>query len=272
MFVTRIITASLLVSIFILVVNYGGKFGMLGLVSLVSGITAWEWTRINSAKIAKLPVFSGLFVVGAVLSLLLLPQLTYVSAYLPFLSVGWLFLLPWALGLFKDLRRWFGLAELALVVLGVSLIQLHAVSFSFLLSVMILVWIADSFAYFSGKLFGKHKMVPKISPGKTWEGLAGGVVATLIYAFVSGFYWSGSFFYELMHFGKFGVVWVAGACILLTALSVAGDLFESMLKRQAGVKDSSHLLPGHGGFFDRIDALIPVLPIAFVFHQLTKFI
>jgi phosphatidate cytidylyltransferase len=115
------------------------------------------------------------------------------------------------------------------------------------------VWIADIAAYFAGRAFGRHKMAPTISPGKTWEGVLGAVVAVVAYwsvvcAFVPEF---GRLFVS-------GLVWV----LLLTAASIQGDLFESWMKRLAGVKDSGALLPGHGGLLDRVDALTSTLPFA----------
>lgn len=122
-----------------------------------------------------------------------------------------------------------------------------------LLAIMGLVWVADIFAYFSGKAFGQHKLAPTISPGKSWEGVIGGAICVMIYM---TFVWQAGWL-------AFDVSWFAAMLIglVLTAVSVCGDLLESWLKRAAGVKDSSHLLPGHGGVFDRIDSLIAVLSV-----------
>ncbi len=134
----------------------------------------------------------------------------------------------------------------------------------YLLSVLALVWIADIGAYFSGKAFGKRKLAPSISPGKSWEGaIGGGIAVLLISALVilfGGPWLQDTFVVKLQ--ARMG--WLATFAVLavLSAASVVGDLFESQLKRRAGVKDSSNLLPGHGGVLDRIDALIPVLPLA----------
>lgn len=131
----------------------------------------------------------------------------------------------------------------------------------YLLSLLILVWVADLAAFFVGRRFGKHKLAPTISPGKTREGAIAGVVAVVIWLLVSTT-WPGSFAQDLLNYWSwFGVV-VWG--VVLGSISVMGDLFESLLKRRAQVKDSSRLLPGHGGVYDRIDALVVVLPIAFV--------
>ena len=129
-----------------------------------------------------------------------------------------------------------------------------------LLAVMALVWIADTAAYFAGRAFGRRKLAPAISPGKSWEGVAGAFVGTSLYAL-----WLSQttlFAFTLPVWAWLGVVW------LLTAVSVVGDLLESWFKRAAGVKDSSQLLPGHGGVLDRIDSLIAVLAVS---HALAFF-
>jgi phosphatidate cytidylyltransferase len=143
---------------------------------------------------------------------------------------------------------------------------------NFLLSAMCLVWMADIAAYFSGKAFGRRKLAPAISPGKSWEGAIGGLVGVI----VLGFVWvhvidvrvpvdSASLYTVLVK--RIGVVSLL-ALVFLSAMSVVGDLFESLVKRAAGAKDSSQLLPGHGGVLDRVDALLPVLPLALALTSL----
>ena len=124
-----------------------------------------------------------------------------------------------------------------------------------LLAVMLVVWIADTAAYFSGRRFGRRKLAPQISPGKTWEGAIGAFVAVLIYGFVASFVLRPSAnIYDRVEM----LIFVAA----LTVLSIVGDLFESWIKRGAGAKDSGSLLPGHGGVLDRIDSLTAALPFA----------
>jgi phosphatidate cytidylyltransferase len=119
------------------------------------------------------------------------------------------------------------------------------------LAVLALTWIADTVAYFAGTRWGRHKLAPSISPGKTWEGAVGGLAGVLVYA-------------GIMAAMVEGIAWAPflGTAALLAALSIVGDLFESAAKRQASVKDSGALLPGHGGILDRIDSATSTLPIA----------
>jgi phosphatidate cytidylyltransferase len=128
---------------------------------------------------------------------------------------------------------------------------------------MFVVWLADTAAYFSGRKFGKHKLAPSISPGKTWEGVLGALALVTIYVSVIG--WSTGLIKSYLMFAVVILIswfWVA--------LSVMGDLFESAVKRQAGVKDSGTLLPGHGGLLDRIDALTSTLPFVALVLLLQK--
>ena len=124
---------------------------------------------------------------------------------------------------------------------------------------MALVWVADIGAYAFGRLFGRHKLAPAISPGKSWEGVVGGCVCVLVYVFIikSLGWWP----FELPNYA----FWVAFA-LIFTAVSVEGDLLESWFKRSADIKDSSNLLPGHGGVYDRVDAMISVLSVFAAFQ------
>ena len=141
---------------------------------------------------------------------------------------------------------------------GLAVVSLHSIAPHILLMLLAFVWIADIAAYFVGRPFGKHKLAPLISPGKSWEGAIGALVATCIYAIICAMALP-----QLSVIVK-GGLWLAylGVAVLLWALSIAGDLFESLVKRQAGVKDSGSLLPGHGGVLDRIDSLTSTLPVS----------
>ena len=155
---------------------------------------------------------------------------------------------------------------ITLVSCFVAILALYLKSPLFLISAMALVWIADIGAYFSGKAFGKRKLAPTISPGKSWEGAIGGCIAVVLLSAVSvllapSFPWLQDTFVVALQ-AKRGWALAIIILVVICAFSVIGDLFESMLKRRAGAKDSSDLLPGHGGVLDRIDALVPVLPLA----------
>jgi phosphatidate cytidylyltransferase len=174
----------------------------------------------------------------------------------------------------RVLRLTGGLIALWLAWLAIAQARLMGVSF--LLSVLTLVWVADIGAYFAGRAFGgrfsQSKLAASISPGKSWEGVWGGMAGVL----VLGLAWTaldayfpalaGSFYSRL--FSQHGVIVLLLAMLFMSAMSVVGDLFESLVKRSAGAKDSSALLPGHGGVLDRVDALLPTLPLAMMLASL----
>jgi phosphatidate cytidylyltransferase len=145
-----------------------------------------------------------------------------------------------------------------------AIVALYSYSPALLLSVLAIVWVADIGAYFAGKAFGKRKLAPSISPGKSWEGAIGGGIAVLVLASLSVVFGGAAFAntFAVRVQAAFGWPALIAILVLMSAASIVGDLFESQLKRRAGMKDSSNLLPGHGGVLDRIDALIPVLPLA----------
>ena len=140
-----------------------------------------------------------------------------------------------------------------------------AIGINFLLSILCLVWAADICAYFAGRAFGKRKLAPAISPGKSWEGVWGGMAGVLVlalaWAWADG-HWQAAVPSLYSRLVGMGLLWWLPALLFLTSMSVVGDLAESLVKRSAGMKDSSKLLPGHGGVLDRVDALLPTLPLA----------
>ena len=160
---------------------------------------------------------------------------------------------------------------LALCLAWLAIAQARVIGINFLLSILLLVWAADIFAYFAGRALGgrfsKSKLAPSISPGKSWEGVWGGMAGVLVLSLAGA--WLGSDGMSTFNGTLFsrrllqhGVLVMLIAVIFLAAMSVVGDLVESLIKRSAGVKDSSGLLPGHGGVLDRVDALLPTLPLA----------
>jgi phosphatidate cytidylyltransferase len=170
-----------------------------------------------------------------------------------------------------------GVGFLMLAGACLALAAARAKGLNFLLSTLCIVWMADIAAYFGGRAWGRRKLAPSISPGKSWAGVYSGVGGV----FLLGALWlalepgpaggdSGSLFDVLRHASLGGMSWLLGivGLALLCALSVMGDLLESLVKRAAGAKDSSGLLPGHGGVLDRLDALLPVLPAALALASL----
>lgn len=154
---------------------------------------------------------------------------------------------------------------LAFVLLGVAAIcalDLMRHGVTLLLSAMAIVWVADTAAYFAGRRWGRTKLAPKISPGKTWAGAVGAVLAVLAAALAAALLAPGWPIFSTLLLQRLPLALGLTALVALVALSIVGDLFESLLKRQVGAKDSGKSLPGHGGVLDRIDALLPVLPAA----------
>ena len=146
---------------------------------------------------------------------------------------------------------------------GLAMVSLHSMGPLALCLPLVLIWVADTSAYFAGRAFGRHKLAPGISPGKTWEGVAGALAGTMIYAIIC------AKTVPVLSAGLTGVYWATylGVVAVLCAISIVGDLFESLIKRQAMVKDSGTLLPGHGGVLDRIDSISSTLPVAaLAFH------
>jgi phosphatidate cytidylyltransferase len=261
---TRVITALVLLAILlpILFLNNFMAFAVVTLVFFAAG--AWESLRLFGYS--RAPLWAGFWSVAYAL-------VVFVGGLPSVRGVFVLCVLLWALRFAPALG--FGLPPLkaaanrllsvtyTLSLLGcfIAIVSLFQHSPLYLLSVMALVWIADIGAYFSGKGFGRHKLAPSISPGKSWEGAVGGWLAVLVIAAATVIYADAETFPARLYerFGWPGFILVMS---VLVAASVVGDLFESQLKRRAGMKDSSNLLPGHGGVLDRIDALIPVLPLA----------
>lgn len=267
---TRVITAVALLAILLAVLLSGSQLAFVLALTAFFAAAAWECMRLTGVRHAVLGagVWTVLFLAvlfqfrgQQMLTLSGLCVALWAIRFGPSLKIG----LPPETGL---ANRLLGLTY-ALAILGcfAALAVLYRVSGLYLFSVMALVWVADIGAYFAGRAFGRHKLAPSISPGKTWEGAAGGLVCVLLLGLVAAFHPALAGTFPAAAQQEWGILGLVAVLVVLTAASIAGDLFESMLKRRAGMKDSSQLLPGHGGVLDRIDALIPVLPLAVLLTQ-----
>ncbi len=271
----RVITALLLLAVFLpaLFAQDSMPFMVLTLVLISAG--GWEWGRLNGCQ-AVSAWLGGVLCFGVCLAALVAGWTAQAMGGLWTLAGGlWVLLGAWmigrgvsAWGTWSRWLRWIGGLAL-LVVAWLAMVQAHRRGVNFLLSVLVLVWAADVFAYFAGRAWGgrwvKVKLAAAISPGKSWEGVFGGMVGVLLVAML----WvTADQRWSLASASLFSVLWGRGAgfalvaLLFMTAMSVVGDLVESLVKRSAGAKDSSALLPGHGGVLDRLDALLPALPLA----------
>jgi phosphatidate cytidylyltransferase len=217
-------------------------YGALLIAATVFGFRASS-TAIADASLVICVLWCGLgvAVAGAGRTRLKIPYALSLLLGLAILSVGWLALE----GLLQQGMQW-------------------------LVSVLAVVWIADIAAYFTGRALGRHKLAPQVSPGKTWEGVYGALACVALIALAVHAQWPHAHLWTNRLLS--GLTWPVALAAMwaLVALSIVGDLFESLLKRQAQVKDSGRLLPGHGGVLDRIDATLPALPAAVLIDWWTR--
>jgi phosphatidate cytidylyltransferase len=271
----RIITAAVLLAILLPALFWRTPEPFIFVTLVLIAAAAWEWGRLNglaSAGAVATAAVCLLLCAGAWWGGLLqrpLPMLWALAGACWVLAGAWLLrggVAGWP-HIARAVRVVFGV--LALCVAWLAIAQAKEIGVNFLLSVLVLVWVADIFAYFAGRTFGlkftRNKLAPAISPGKSWEGVWGGMAGVVVLAIA----WTladasqqaqvPSLYSRLAAHGWW--LLVIGA-VFLAAMSVVGDLVESLVKRSAGMKDSSNLLPGHGGVLDRVDALLPTLPLA----------
>ncbi len=274
----RVITAIVLLVVLLGTLLAPGPWPLVLLLTLMAACALWEWLRLTWPR-ANTPVPMAVAALSGAAMLLLAAQWLAASPapwsvqlqavlnrqLLPVVALAWVVGATALVCQGQAQRRvggwWLSLFGVAAVLaVWVALVQIFMQRGAwFLVSLLALIWFADIAAYFTGKALGRRKLAPRVSPGKTWEGAVGGVLAATAWVLLSAS-WPGSFGDVLMQ--RWPMWLVALLAVFLAALSIVGDLFESLLKRRAGVKDSSQLLPGHGGVYDRIDALLPVAPIA----------
>ncbi|NBD00304.1 phosphatidate cytidylyltransferase [Atlantibacter hermannii] len=269
----RLISAFILIPVVIAALFFLPLIGFAITTLVVCMLAAWEWGQlsgfVNRTQRVWLAVLCGLLLA---LMLFTLPEYHYGVDIAVVEGSLWLSLFWWVAALLlvlfypasaafwrnsKALRLVFGLMTIVPFFWGMVALRgwhydaNHYYGAIWLLYVMILVWGADSGAYMFGKLFGKHKLAPKVSPGKTWQGFIGGLFTAAVISWI---------------YGVVVNLEVAPSTLLICSVvaalaSVLGDLTESMFKREAGIKDSGNLIPGHGGILDRIDSLTAAVPV-----------
>lgn len=277
MLVQRVITAVILLIVLAVALSSNSPWPFMVLLGIGASAACWEWLRLTLSK--KLPAWVGVTVAIALFVAMLAASNVWLGAWpecknllntvvnflMPLVALVWLVVTTLAVVQ--------GRSDAAAPSVGWSLFSVPAIfsawavlAFTFLthgawfvVSLLTLVWVADIAAYFAGRAFGKRKLAPKVSPGKTVAGAVAGVVGAVAWVWISSL-WNGSFGQVMIDHLSLPLGLLAAA--LLGVLSIIGDLFESLLKRRAGRKDSSGLLPGHGGVYDRIDAILPVAPVA----------
>ena len=239
--------------------------------AIACACAGWEWLRLTAGPTPAVAVLTGgvLFIVALLQTWLWLgqsqPDTVPMMVAVTVSAAIWVVVVPvvvvrgdasaapqsLAWSIFGPVTLYATWAALALLFLK------HGAGY--VLSLLVLVWVADIAAYFAGRAFGRHKLAPRVSPGKTVEGAIAGVLGVVAWVLVSA-NWDSTFGASLV--ARWSWPGAAGLAAVLAAVSILGDLFESLLKRRAGVKDSSGLLPGHGGVYDRIDAVVAVVPLA----------
>lgn len=257
----RILTAAVLLGVFLAALFLLPQAGWNGLVVAVLAMAAWEWAGLAGLRAAGRGVYAAAIAMAA----------AWVAkdsgVFLGWMYIGagafWLVLAPvwlWRRPVFRIPVIPLVAGAIVLVPSAAAMAALRESSPGLLLAIMAVVWISDTAAYFFGHRFGRRKLAATISPGKTWEGVYGALATVTVYAI--GWLAAGGTQPAALREAPLAQLWFVILLIGLAALGVIGDLLESQMKRQAGVKDSGTVLPGHGGILDRIDALLPVLPLA----------
>lgn len=272
----RVATASVLLTVAVGAMVWSAT-AFAVVVTALLGFALVEWLQLTGAA-RSTSIVVALIVCAVLLALVFTSLKTSAMIVLPLGAVAatiWIAIVallvqPNAMSL--RLPRLLGMA-LAIVLVSAAwfaLMQFLSQGVLVLLSVLLIVWVADTAAYFAGRAFGRRKLAAHISPGKTWAGVFGAILAVLLLALVLWLFAPATRIYSNDLFAAVGPWWALLLLTVLVGLSIIGDLFESLLKRQAGVKDSGQLLPGHGGVLDRVDAMMPVLPSAAVIQWLVR--
>ncbi len=284
---TRVLTAVLALIVLIGAALWAPAFGFDVLLLAIMMVALYEWLGLLGLLPRRAIAIAAAFGLVGVASLSFFPSIVLAAqgqgaALLPLYllaTLSWVVAAPIALSRGRSIGSPSGLGPAAAFVLcfatWLALLQADGIGKVFLLSVLLLVWVADTAAYFAGRAFGRRKLAPTISPGKTWEGVVGALAGNLLLAAMAIGLADGQFsglgptVFSLIG-EQVGGGFLFLFVILITLVSVVGDLYESLLKRLRGVKDSSRLLPGHGGVLDRIDALMAVFPVTMAMVSLLE--
>jgi len=225
------------------------RLGVALMMALFIALGGFEWARLCALGVMESRLYAAVIVIGfLVLYSVQVWQPAFVLA-----ALFWVVVAPAWLWFGLNAQQRNALIPLGFLVLVPAALAMVALEPRDALLALAVAWIADTGAYFVGRRFGRHKLAPSISPGKTWEGALGGLAGAAAYAMILSILLAGVQGTRMAAF--------LGVAALLTAVSIVGDLFESAVKRQAGVKDSGTLLPGHGGMLDRIDSATALLPL-----------
>ena len=270
MLMLRVITACVLLAILLLAI-WIGPLAFAGVMAIAFGAVLFEWLRMTGlgpvpaivvASVEMITQFS-LYWAGALPRMSWFLFLVNGAVMIAWFVIFFAELFHRETGFHVTVRQSLIAAVVFVPSAYLSLLWLYeAGDWVLVLSVLLIVWGADISAYFCGRAWGKHKLCRAISPNKTWEGAVGAYVIVIIFFLLTYWFCDQENVFTNFVFDQIGFFWGVLVLAGLVALSIAGDLWESMLKRLVGIKDSSNLLPGHGGFFDRLDASLPVLPAA----------
>ncbi len=279
----RVITALVLLSILLPALFYQDPWPFCLIALVFVACASWEWASVNGFS-DGVALFAG-GVCALACAGLWRYQLHQADLKPLWMVSGLMWVLGGAWVLWRGVAAWtaypkalrLGIGLVGLCTTWLAIAQAKVIGINFLLSVLAFVWVADIAAYFAGRTFGGHfisrKLAASISPGKSWEGALGGAASVVVMAFVwrqvdQNWALASPSLYSRVSLQ--GSIVLVGVSLFMAGMSVLGDLFESLVKRSAGVKDSSSLLPGHGGVLDRIDALLPTLPLAMLFYSSWK--
>ena len=255
-FLQRSLTALILIPLAVICIFYLPPIAFNVLMAVIVGYGAWEWGRLSATDMCRLPI---VFVIVVLLGF----GLVFIIPVIGILVVSfcWWLIALWLISQYPKCRRWSSYQLVKLIMGFLVLVPCWAGFYAlrmqphgphFVILAVIFVWAADTGAYFVGKFCGKHKLAPSVSPGKTIEGLLGGVVLTAIVALIS---------LLMLRLDWPMLIYLVTLAIVAGLFSIIGDLMESMLKREAGAKDSGSLFPGHGGMLDRLDGMTAGIPV-----------